>query len=224
MASRIQQTETFQATAADIYELLTDSAKFSGGISQSVGNFSLYHSGARAWMIASAGVGTIQFQRPASLAQFWGRDSASTVDGLVTLYGEDDQVLGTVDLERPSWTFVDFTGQGLIDRITLENVNGALGSWTVIDDFTATILSGDANGDATVDGLDYLAWAANFGATGTINVGDGDFNQDDVVDGLDYLLWAAGFGDVATSVVVPEPATAMLAMLAFATFSARRRR
>ena len=29
MTSRIQQTETFQATAADIYELLTDSAKFS---------------------------------------------------------------------------------------------------------------------------------------------------------------------------------------------------
>ena len=29
MTSRIQQTETFQAAAADIYELLTDSAKFS---------------------------------------------------------------------------------------------------------------------------------------------------------------------------------------------------
>lgn len=39
MASRIQQTETFQAAAADIYELLTDSTKFSemtGGASAEI--------------------------------------------------------------------------------------------------------------------------------------------------------------------------------------------
>jgi hypothetical protein len=201
-----------------------NSANFTGGVSQSVGNFSLYHSGTRAWMVASGGTGTIQFERPASLTRLWTRDSATTVDGLVTLWGEDDQVLGTLDVVSASWTFVDFTGMGLVDRITLENVNGTAGSWTVIDDFAATILPGDANGDATVDGLDYLAWAGGFGAAGAINVGAGDFNQDDIVDGLDYLLWAGSFGDMATAQPVPEPTSGLLALLGFTVLMMRRTR
>ena len=55
---------------------------------------------------------------------------------------------------------------------------------------------GDANGDGHVDGQDYLAWAANFGAHPgpDADVSDGDYNDDGWVDGLDYIIWASNFG------------------------------
>lgn len=104
---------------------------------------------------------------------------------------------------------------------------------------------GDANLDGLVDGLDYLIWASNFGAT-DVGFTDADFNNDDIVDGLDYLIWTLGFespdvgfpqfstmsqsfagaaGQIAAA--VPEPsgiALATLALTALASCLARRRR
>jgi len=76
--------------------------------------------------------------------------------------------------------------------------------------------AGDANLDDSVDGLDYTAWADNFGASGgSGNWSQGDFNHDGIVDGLDYLLWAdhfsAGAADVSRLALVPEPSAFVLA-------------
>ena len=77
-------------------------------------------------------------------------------------------------------------------------------------------LPGDANGDGTVDGLDYLIWAANFDASEPpeLTASDGDFNDDGTVDGNDYVIWAGNYGASLATVAgtaVPEPST--LAML-----------
>jgi hypothetical protein len=85
---------------------------------------------------------------------------------------------------------------------------------------------GDANGDGMVDGLDYLAWAVNFGASEPpeLSASDGDFNDDGTIDGNDYLVWANNFGAslaAATSTVVPEPSA--LALFTFTALGATAR-
>lgn len=89
----------------------------------------------------------------------------------------------------------------------------------------APSLPGDINGDGWVDGLDYLDWAANFGAHPGPDgdVSDGDLNDDGWVDGLDYLEWAANFGSHVAS-AVPEPGTFALAGLAMLGLLSMRRR
>ncbi|MEZ6072520.1 MAG: PEP-CTERM sorting domain-containing protein [Pirellulales bacterium] len=76
-------------------------------------------------------------------------------------------------------------------------------------------LAGDANGDGSVDGLDYLVWSGNFGSSEppALTASDGDFNGDGAVDGNDYLIWAGNYGASLSSplaAAVPEPAALLL--------------
>ena len=109
-----------------------------------------------------------------------------------------------------------------------------MGSWNDLFDttkFTALItemVPGDANHDHAVDGLDYIVWADNFGASTTDGHDAGDFNCDGVVDGLDYVIWADNFGfgsaalphDSFSVAAVPEPATWSLALIGLVGLSA----
>jgi hypothetical protein len=61
--------------------------------------------------------------------------------------------------------------------------------------FQWNMLPGDANQSATVDGLDFLAWAGDFEQPLGGQLAPDDFNTDGVVDGLDYFVWAGAFGD-----------------------------
>jgi len=54
-------------------------------------------------------------------------------------------------------------------------------------------LPGDANGDGSVDGLDYNAWQNGYNAL-PATPATGDFNGDGSVDGLDYNAWQNGYG------------------------------
>ncbi|MEZ6071274.1 MAG: right-handed parallel beta-helix repeat-containing protein [Pirellulales bacterium] len=59
----------------------------------------------------------------------------------------------------------------------------------------AHAVTGDANGDGIVDGLDYLVLADEFWLTSQDGVTlSADFNDDGIVDGLDYLLLIDYFG------------------------------
>jgi hypothetical protein len=99
--------------------------------------------------------------------------------------------------------------------------------------------AGDANLDGQFDGIDYVAWADHFGASG--NWSQGDFNHDGIVDGLDYVIWSDRFDGAGVSpslmtsgervtlggsdtMPVPEPETAHLSLLAVATVMLFRRR
>lgn len=52
---------------------------------------------------------------------------------------------------------------------------------------------GDTDGDAKVDGLDYVVWLNHYNQnlTGPTN---GDFNNSGKVDGLDYVVWINNYG------------------------------
>jgi hypothetical protein len=64
-------------------------------------------------------------------------------------------------------------------------------------------VAGDADGDADVDGHDFLVWQRSTGGTAGLPLsGDvdpktavaGDFNGDGDVDGRDFLVWRRGSG------------------------------
>lgn len=56
------------------------------------------------------------------------------------------------------------------------------------------VLPGDANGDGTVDGIDYVIWLNHYGQTVSGGPSVGDFNEDGTVDGIDYVIWRNNYG------------------------------
>jgi len=89
---------------------------------------------------------------------------------------------------------------------------------------------GDANLDTTVDSIDFNLLASNFGAINK-HWSDGDFNYDHTVNTTDFNLLASNFGKAlpgdsigATGTLVPEPASAMLAIALTSCLAAGRRR
>ncbi|MEM9657368.1 MAG: peptidylprolyl isomerase [Planctomycetota bacterium] len=84
---------------------------------------------------------------------------------------------------------------------------------------------GDYNFNAIVNQFDLEVWEADFGST--LNV-EADGNGSATVDGADFLIWQRDFGiglpATAASTVVPEPASALLAVSAAAALLAASRR
>lgn len=84
--------------------------------------------------------------------------------------------------------------------------------------FTITLLPpdlpGDADGDGTVDLLDFSLLKSNFGEETLDASSAGDFTQDGVVDLADFELLKSNFGSQAAPVPAPEPSTVLLAALA----------
>ncbi|WP_172991795.1 hypothetical protein [Lacipirellula parvula] len=75
-----------------------------------------------------------------------------------------------------------------------------------------SFLAADFDKDGDVDSQDLTIWKGAFGATAL-----GDANGDAKTDGADYLVWQRQYGmfpATATSAPVPEPAAALLALLA----------
>jgi hypothetical protein len=58
---------------------------------------------------------------------------------------------------------------------------------------TPTPIPGDANGDRTVDGVDYTIWVVNYGTRKSGGASVGDFNTDGVIDGVDYTIWVVHY-------------------------------
>lgn len=85
-------------------------------------------------------------------------------------------------------------------------------------------LDGDYNGDGTVGAADYVVWRNTLGSTTDLDAdGDGDM----MVDQDDYTIWAWTFGNTAdgagaTAALVPEPAAALLGIVAVLGFMQRR--
>jgi len=91
----------------------------------------------------------------------------------------------------------------------------------------AVKIPGDANLDGLVDGQDFTFLKANFGlgtpgspATWAM----GNFNGDYIVDGQDFTIMKAHFGESEAGQPVPEPATMLLALGAWAMLPRMRRK
>ncbi|MEM8680595.1 MAG: dockerin type I domain-containing protein [Planctomycetota bacterium] len=85
-------------------------------------------------------------------------------------------------------------------------------------------LMGDANGDGTVDGQDFLIWNEHKFTEGT-DWTTGDFNGDGTTDGQDYVLWNQNkFSsvDAFSLTSVPEPTSASLLLIGILAFRPRQ--
>jgi hypothetical protein len=94
-------------------------------------------------------------------------------------------------------------------------------------------LWGDYNGDGTVNAADYTVWRNTLGAMVTA-FGGADGSGNGIVDQADYAVWKGNFGDslgpgaggsslADANAAVPEPAAAVLALIA-SMFAQRLRR
>lgn len=135
--------------------------------------------------------------------------NASEIDSTLEVVGTNGDEVDlrlTLNVVAPARFFVD----QFLATITLSGQIVATATVNIAPD----LLPGDANGDGTVDGLDYLVWAENYGDSPVDDPpgspANGDLNDDGVVDGLDYLVWAGNFGATSSGLSVPEPSLSVI--------------
>jgi hypothetical protein len=84
--------------------------------------------------------------------------------------------------------------------------------------------SADFDRDGDVDGRDFLTWQRNYGLAEVLQ-SEGDADFDGVVTADDLAVWQDSYAGPLTAITaVPEPAGALLAVMATASFSWHRRR
>ena len=106
----------------------------------------------------------------------------------------------------------DLTGDGNVDTSDLDQWLADAGAANLPSG--NAYLSGDANLDGVVDGVDFIAWNDNK-FTNTAAWCSGDFTADGFVDGVDFIAWNDNkFTSADAQVPVPEPTA--LALLALA--------
>ena len=110
---------------------------------------------------------------------------------------------------------VSSLGGGVVfDNISLELVDAVAGPVT-----------GDYNGNGTVDAADYTLYRDTLGNTVVAGTG-ADGNGDTFITPLDYDVWANNFGNMSSTssgVSVPEPTTVLLACFAGLAMTGLRR-
>jgi hypothetical protein len=146
--------------------------------------------------------------------------------------GVDNFVGFVLDTGNYGWIRVqyDSTGGGGVGSLTfLDGAYDDTGAPIAAGDVGPSVpLSGDYDGDADVDGDDYLVWRRDFGLTGALAA---DGNNDSMVDAADYVMWrnnvvAGSAGRVVRdTAAVPEPSAISLALwLAIVSLAVHRRR
>jgi len=144
-------------------------------------------------------------------------DTSSTVTSVEFFDGAASLGLGT--FSDGTWTKAWNTTTAAVatHSITAKATDSA-GLWTTSAPVSVTVrMLGDANGDSSVDGLDYNAWQNGYDKPNA-TFATGDFNGDGSVDGLDYNVWQNNYNSppaapaaAAGATVAAAPATAMLA-------------
>jgi hypothetical protein len=113
--------------------------------------------------------------------------------------------------------------QDLAFQFTLNAPGSPIAGEVVYEPITA--LTADFDGDADVDGADFLTWQRGLGVSSGAQRDDGDANGDGAVNGFDLTLWRVQFGDPAALPVVasvPEPSASIIFGIALVMCGGRR--
>ena len=97
---------------------------------------------------------------------------------------------------------VSFLANRIIDRAQRETVlNGSTVSGVNFGiQLAAPTADADFDGDADVDGADFLAWQRGFGLQSNANKSDGDADNDGDVDATDLGIWQNQYGGLGAIV------------------------
>jgi beta-glucanase (GH16 family) len=137
-------------------------------------------------------------------------DGTATVeDGILSIAPIYSQPRGTytgdfvlVDADTLVGALAQASAAHLSDGLFLNNLT-TNATQIIVDLYSA--LPGDANGDGSVDGSDFIIWNMFKFQAGT-DWTSGDFNGDGVTDGTDFVIWNQNkFTTAERSVPVPEP-------------------
>ncbi|ARU57222.1 GSDH family dehydrogenase [Oleiphilus messinensis] len=115
-----------------------ETLSFTGGQAQSIGIFSLYHSGSNAWMIAPGETGSILFETAPETLKFFIRDQSSNTGGELEIRDEDDNLVLQVTATANQWTEIHLTDEDStnIREVILRNTGN--NGFAVLDDLTYT--------------------------------------------------------------------------------------
>ena len=119
---------------------------------------------------------------------------------------------------RPDGT-IDFSGFYGDYEITVGGQTFTLDLTKGQSQYSLIVAPGDYNGDGLVDATDYTVWRDTLGSTDDLRA---DGNGDRMIDEADYEIWKNLFGtnyaggNGSASLAAPEPASAMLVLLAVA--------
>jgi hypothetical protein len=147
---------------------------------------------------------TTYFWRPqpfsATLNQTTDTDDSDGLDqGNYAIFGSNDAPLTSDTLTLSTMLLA-----------TAQN-GGGLGGFQVVEVLAAGI-SGDYNGDNTVDAADYTVWRDNLGQSDLALNGNGSGDASGLVVQADYQLWRDNYGSSGILTAVPEPSTLLLAL------------
>jgi hypothetical protein len=142
-----------------------------------------------------------------------------------------DPLTGAVAGSFDNQTFSFNTATGLVGNFYVgyrENLPGAGNGPArppTYDLFVAPANDADFDADGDIDGADFLRWQRNNGISdGSADLADGDATGDGNVNAADLAIWRTQFA-TATPVIgaVPEPGSAMIALLGAAAALAGRK-
>jgi hypothetical protein len=143
-------------------------------------------------------------------------DGDFNVDNVVDLLDVD--LLGTEIAAATNNNAFDLDGDGLVNQADLDQFLGG----DIIS--AGNMLNGDTNFDGEVTFDDFLVLSANFGQSDK-KWSEGDFAANGQVEFTDFLALSNNFGaSTATLTSVPEPSSALLAILGLAFVLGRKRR
>ena len=109
------------------------------------------------------------------------------------------------------------------DTVTLEFALASGQQFSVnAEFFMPPTVTGDFNGNGTVDGSDFLLWQQQAGLSGPMLAADA--NGDETVDTLDLDVWRTALGATAASTAVPEPCTLLAACIISSCLCTQRTR
>jgi len=135
-AAEINTSFEFNNTSGSF--ALTDtsfSATFSGGEAKSVGVFSLYHTGANAWMISPGATGNIDFNPPIQELTAFFRTQSGNNSSTLELLDSDGQILGSFPGTSANWIEINASTASLgkpVAKIILRNQSAS--GYAVLDD------------------------------------------------------------------------------------------
>ena len=139
--------------------------------------------------------------------------------------------------EGKSWTFVADSSSATLSFESLTPTYPGATPANLYVDFGPVIdkvgafegnYAADFDGSGAVTGIDFLKWQQQFGSAGIPAFSGADATGDGSVDDSDYSVWESQLGNVsaaiASSAIIPEPSSLLLATFASLTCCSRRRR